>query len=68
MGSKFIDTGSRAIRKILSGRAVDEEWAWTQEENGEFSIRSAYHLMASMQLANQAAGSHEEPNYCWRKL
>jgi hypothetical protein len=49
----LIETDRRAVCQIPLGRFAEDEWAWTQEKNGVFLVRSAYRLFSSMQLANQ---------------
>ena len=60
----FIDTDRRAIQNIPLGRYSDDEWGWTQEKNGLFSVRSAYRLLSSLQQAAAASGLGE----CWNTM
>jgi hypothetical protein len=65
----FIETDRRAIRQIPLGRFLEDEWGWTHERNGCFSVRSTYKLISSLQQANVASGSGDSTtNACWRKL
>jgi hypothetical protein len=64
----FIHTDKCAIRQIPLGRFAEDEWAWTQEKNGVFSVRSAYRLISSYQQAIQPSGSGEVHNACWKRL
>jgi hypothetical protein len=66
--ANFIDTDRRAISQIPLGRGGEDTWAWTQEVNGLFSVRSAYRLLAANKLADQASGSGTEVKTCWKKL
>jgi hypothetical protein len=64
----FIQTDRRAILQIPLGRFADDEWAWSREKNGIFSVRSAYRLISSIQRASQPSGSGEFHSVCWNKL
>jgi hypothetical protein len=64
----FIDTDRQAIRRIPLGRFSEDEYAWTQEKSGNFTVRSAYRLMALIQRANNASGSGSSSTICLKKL
>jgi hypothetical protein len=63
----FVETDRRAICQIPLGRFADDDWAWTQEKNGLFSVRSAYRLISSIRHASQPSGSRVDYTY-WKKL
>jgi hypothetical protein len=64
--ANLIETDRRAVRRIPLGRFAEDEWGWTQEEKGIFSVRSAYRLLSSAQYATQPASS--EAKLCWKRL
>jgi hypothetical protein len=64
--ANLIETDRRAVRQIPLGRFAEDEWGWTQEEKGIFSVRSAYRLLSSAQYATQPASS--EAKLCWKRL
>jgi hypothetical protein len=47
----FIATDRDSIRIIPLGRFNEDEWAWTQGRGGNFSVRSCYRLIESIQRA-----------------
>jgi ribonuclease HI len=62
----LIETNRRAVCQIPLGRFAEDEWGWTQEDNGVFSVRSAYRMLSSIQQATQPASTCSKT--CWKKL
>jgi hypothetical protein len=44
----FIETDKRDIHQIPLGRFAEDEWAWTQEKNGLFSVHSPYRMLSTI--------------------
>jgi hypothetical protein len=45
----FVAPDVVSISGIPIGRFTDDFWAWSQEKSGNFTVRSCYRLMVSIQ-------------------
>jgi hypothetical protein len=64
----FIATDRDSIHRIPLRRFNEDEWLWTQERSGNFSVRSCCRLIESIQRACIASGSSNSEDPCWKKL
>ena len=64
----LISSDIKSIKKIPLGRYTEDEWAWTQERNGNFTVKSAYRLLAANKHALRDSSSGNHSQKYWQKL
>ena len=65
----FVPVDAAAMCEIPIGRFFDDDWAWFHEKSGNFSVRSAYRMLAAQQLSNDnASASSGSSTFCWKIL
>jgi hypothetical protein len=65
----FAQVDVRAIGAIPIGRFSEDDWAWSLEKNGNFTVRSAYRLLITKRQDNLSPSSSDAAgSVCWKKL
>uniref|UniRef100_A0A803LRA3 Reverse transcriptase zinc-binding domain-containing protein n=1 Tax=Chenopodium quinoa TaxID=63459 RepID=A0A803LRA3_CHEQI len=69
LSSHFLDWEVEEILKIPIARYGGEDvWTWHFTKNGEFSVRSAYHVELKASLESRASSSGAENSTVWNRL
>jgi hypothetical protein len=67
--ANFCPVDVSAICSIPIGPFIEDTWAWSQEENGIFIVRSCYKLLAAIRQGFDAVSSSgDNINRCWKVL
>jgi hypothetical protein len=67
--ANFCPVDVSAICSIPIGPFIEDTWAWSQEENGIFIVRSCYKLLAAIRQGFDAVSSSgDNISRCWKVL